>query len=191
MLHLNSPAKALRPISLVLLGALVPACHHGSHSTAGGGSGGSTPLTISNLAVQPGPNFAVVTWDTNLASDSRVDYGLTQRLREWHQRCFGGDEPLDPADRPHPRHRVPLQGLVEHRDRYPCGDRGRHVPDGCPGALLSDDFNRFNLNRAVWNFEDPHNRGVLKMQGAGTDMARVALTVPDNFGYNAEPTRCA
>src|SRR5262249_41618373 len=40
-------------------------------------SGGGTPPVISSVAAAPGSTSATITWTTNVASNSRVDYGTS------------------------------------------------------------------------------------------------------------------
>jgi len=136
--------------------------------------------------VEPGPNFALVRWDTNLAADSSAEFGLTSQY---------GDAVADPGLVL--QHELLLTGLLpgteyhfNARSETSMGltaQTGDSVfTTGLPAALLSDDFNRFNLNRSIWSYVDPHYRGELMMKGAGTDSARGILNVPDNYDYSPE-----
>lgn len=182
-LHLTLPARGLRPLSLALMLALVPACHHGSSGTSGGGPGGSTPLAISNLTVAPGPNFALITWETNRDADSRVEYGLSPAYTDsvssaaqttTHSLLLTG---LSPATTYHFR---ALSEALDGGNAATDDDTFRTASDY---SLLGDDFNRFNLNRSVWTYEDSLQRGELQMMGAGTDLARVVLRIAENQDY--------
>ena len=185
-LQLPRPLLSMRPLSLALLVAMVPACHHGSSSSGTGGPPVITELLITNLVVEPGPNFAKITWDTNTEADGRVDYGLSPQY---------SDGATDPAQAIN--HTVVLTGLQPETEYHfsatsmsLTGLTASTADDVFfttePNAILSDDFNRYNLNRGVWTYADPQNRGELKMKDAGSDDARVILTVPDNIDYRPE-----
>lgn len=163
----------------------MPACHHGSGGSAGGGPGTGGGLILTNLTVNAGPNFALVEWDSDLEAGGRVDFGTSAT---YTHAVTGLDSVL--------HHSVLLTGLEPSTGYHfnassstPGGLSGEFGDDVfqtlAAGSLLSDDFNRFNLNRGLWSYEDPHQRGQLRMAGAGTDGATVALEVPENHVYDA------
>ncbi|MDF1838371.1 MAG: hypothetical protein P1V35_10910 [Planctomycetota bacterium] len=173
-----------KPLSILLIAGLVPACNHGSGGSAGGGPGSGGGLTLSNLTLDVGPNFALVEWDSDLEAGGRVDFGTTA---QYSHAVTGQDAVL--------HHSVLLTGLdptttyhFNASSSTPGGLFGEFGDDVFQtldaGSLLSDDFNSFNLNRGLWSYEDPHQRGQLRMAGAGTDSATVALEVPDNHVYD-------
>jgi hypothetical protein len=61
-----------------------------------------TPPVISNVVANPSSNSATITWATNEASDTQVEYGLTT--------AYGSTTTLNPA--PVTNHSAPLSGLA-------------------------------------------------------------------------------
>jgi hypothetical protein len=171
-------------MAVLLLASLIPACNHGSSGSSGGGPGSGGGLNLTNLTVDVGPNCALVEWDSDLEAGGRVDFGASS---QYTQGVTGLDSVL--------HHSVLLTGLepatTYHFNASSSTASGLTNEFGDDvfqtsnrGSLLSDDFNSFNLNRGLWSYDDPHERGQLRMAGAGTDQATVALEVPENVAYN-------
>ncbi|MCP5020261.1 MAG: DUF1349 domain-containing protein [bacterium] len=138
------------------------------------------------MTVDVGPNFALVEWDSSEASSGRVEFGVTN---QYNHAVSGAEGVL--------HHQILLTGLIPSTDYHfnassstsaggfaEFGDTAFETSDA--GSLLSDDFNSFNLNRALWSYVDPHDRGQLRMEGAGTSGATVSLEVPGNVSYSGE-----
>lgn len=179
----QSNPRLLPSLSVLFLAALVPACNHGGSGSAGGGSGGGSGLSLDNLTVDVGPNFALVEWDSSVAASGRVDFGVTS---QYTHGVSGPDGVL--------HHQILVTGLIPSTDYHfnassstSSGEFAEFGDDAfetaSAGSLLSDDFNSFNLNRELWSYVDPHERGQLRMEGAGTSGAMVSLEVPGNVEY--------
>src|SRR5690625_1176644 len=51
-------------------------------------------------------------------------------------------------------------------------------------AFISDDFSNGTLDSSVWTVTDPAGHGTISFPGAGTDNARLALSVPAGTNYD-------
>ncbi|MCA9001109.1 MAG: fibronectin type III domain-containing protein [Planctomycetes bacterium] len=169
-------------LAVLLVAAVVPGCFHSSRGSSGGGPGSGSGLSLDNLVVQVGPDFALVEWDSDLVADGRVDFGLTPVYTEQAVGQVGVTH-----------HRVLLTGLIPgtlyHFNASAETALGEFAEFGdrvlttlAVASIESDDFNASNLDRSIWTYEDPHDWGQLRMIGAGTDLARVELEVPPGGG---------
>lgn len=134
--------------------------------------------TISVQHVAAGSSTAVVSWQTNLPADSRVEYGPTS--------AYGF---VATAAALTHEHAVSLFGLtpesIYHYRVISASDSGAATisDDGtfvtaATGGSLSTDFSSRNLNLSRWSFfQDPRGDSELRMEGSGTSDAHLVLQV--------------
>ena len=154
------------------------------------GVAGSAPV-ISNVQVAPGATTALVTWNTDQPSTSRVDYGPTAALGSTQQ-----SSPLVTS------HAVTLPSLTPgttYQFRVSSTNAGNFTTLSAtqafatllPGTFTSDDFRAANLDRGLWTFVDPQGAAELRLEGSGTSDARLILEVPGGVDYAAWMTNGA
>jgi regulation of enolase protein 1 (concanavalin A-like superfamily) len=144
-----------------------------------------TAPTISNLQVVAGQTTALVTWDTDEAATSRVEYGLDA--------AYGFvEESLALVT----SHSVHLTGLTPetlyHFRACSTDDAGM---TGCTAdgsfatqaawGFISDDFNQCSGLSANWTFVDPLADTNLDVVGVGTDDAWMRLHLPSGVEHQA------
>ena len=138
---------------------------------------------VTNIQVLPGTNTALITWDTDIAADSTVHYGLTSAYE-----LGSVSSPILVTS-----HSVLLTGLDEetthHYQIVSANEAGfetstvdltfNTLPPGVnPFAATSDDFNRFNIDDARWTLVDPIGDGQVFVTGVNTDQAALNISVP-------------
>lgn len=141
----------------------------------------STPPAISNIVVEPLPNGANITWNTNEPATSRIDYGKTQN---YELGFVEGDGTLKTS------HRLEIRGLqpdtgynfrVKGTDEQ--GNTGQSSNQTFTtlqfGELLSDDFNSCALDESLWEVVDPKGDLTYFMNGE-----QIELTIPAGSSHD-------
>ncbi|MDF1838373.1 MAG: DUF1349 domain-containing protein, partial [Planctomycetota bacterium] len=143
---------------------------------------------ISNVAVVASHQDAVVTWTTDVPSDSLVYYGATASYGSQvtdgvqvtdHQLLLTG---LDPDSTYH------FQLVSSHTTGgFAATLDGQFTTDPEPVAVLvSDDFNGCGGLGPAWSFLDsPAADGTFGLQGAGTNDAQLWIDVPAGSDHQA------
>ena len=150
-------------------------------TSAGGGD--TTPPVISAVQVQPGETSATVSWTTDEAATSVVDYGETAAYG-----TMASDAALVTA------HSVQLTGLQPgtlYHYRVSSADAAGNTSStadatftttsggGAPTGIDSDDFQVTSLDAAVWTYTDPLGDGTLSMTGTQLELTAPAGAIHD------------
>ncbi len=156
-----------------------------------------TPPVISNINVASTDTEATVTWTTNEAADSKVEYGLTQAL----------EKPPVSDSALVLKHALVLPNLQTESTYYyrlTSVDYNHNSATTtilifqtkrAPGALTSDDFSACELDSAVWSYINPLADATMILTGTGAqitvptgtshDLWRTALDAPRLMQYVA------
>ena len=140
----------------------------------------SLPPNITNVVVTPSDDSAVVTWDTDVPADSRVDYGLDATYGSFIEAAAAVTS-----------HQLTLPGLdadtTYHFQITSASAGGPSQTSDATfttlpapvAAVVSDDFNGCGGLGNVWNFVDsPAGDGAFALVGAGTADAYLEISVP-------------
>ncbi len=139
------------------------------------------PPVISNLQVVPSDVDAIVTWDTDLPSDSLVNFGISASYGSQAQ-----DGTLVTS------HQVLVTGLTEQLQYHfqvvsttsaghsaQSTDQWFTTGGSQSAVLISDDFNSCGGLGPAWTFYDsPVFDANFGLQGTGTDDAQLWISVP-------------
>jgi regulation of enolase protein 1 (concanavalin A-like superfamily) len=149
----------------------------------GGGGTDSTAPVITNVASSNVTHAsAVITWTTNEASNSRVEYGTTT--------SYGNQTSLDAyLVTSHSESITGLQASTLYHYRVRSSDLAGNqavssdqtFTTAAPppaSTLRSDDFNSSSLNTSVWTFVNPLNDASYTLSGVGTSNALLSISVP-------------
>ena len=140
-----------------------------------------TPPQITNINVVTTDTGATVTWTTNEAASSKVEYGLTQAL----EKPAVNDAALVL------KHSLQLTGLQTESTysyRLSSTDYNGNTATTAiltfktkraPGALVSDDFSACELDSSVWSYINPLGDSPLTLTGTGAQ-----ITVPTGVGHD-------
>ncbi len=142
----------------------------------------TVPPVISNINVTAFADSATVTWTTDKASDSVVDYGQTMAY---------GSTASDPAQIT--EHSVTLAGLADNTTHHfrvtSTGSNGNPATSGDatfttldgnnPSGLQSDDFNECTVDNGRWTLIDPIGDGSVSVDGT-----RLELAVPAGVAHD-------
>jgi regulation of enolase protein 1 (concanavalin A-like superfamily) len=143
------------------------------------------PLQISAVSVNATTTAASFNWSTNKDATSQVLYGRTPSY-----------ELGSPSDAQYGlSHGINVSGLspatVYHYSIRSVDGLGNvlSTPDatfntGITGAFVSDDFNAFNLNPALWTIRDPLADATFALTGTNTQNARLQITVPAGTAHD-------
>ena len=161
----------------------------------------TTPPQISGVTATSGETSAIISWQTNEPTTGLVEYGLTPSyelgsvasgaLATSHAVSISGL-----ADGMIYHYRVTaLDGLANASwtgdatfMTTPSGGGGTGGTGGggpTPGAILSDDFYDGVLDESLWAIVDPVGDGTVGFAGAGTEDARLLLSVPSGTTHDA------
>ena len=151
----------------------------------------TTPPVISNVLVNTTNNSATVTWITDEAATSKVEWGASTS----YEKPAVSDNGLVV------QHALPLAGLqpdTTYNFRLTSTDFFNNtVTTGNltfktkrnPGAILSDDFTGCALDTSVWSYINPRNDALLTMTGAGAQIAVPAGTAHDLWKQGLQAPR--
>ncbi len=140
-----------------------------------------TPPQITNINVATTDTSATVTWTTNEAATSKVEYGLTQAL----EKPSVSDSSLVLS------HSLSLSGLqTDSTYYYRLTSIDYNNNPGttailifktkrAPGALFSDDFSSCELDSSVWSYINPLADAPLTLTGTGAQ-----ISVPAGTGHD-------
>ena len=140
-----------------------------------------TPPVISNINVATTDSTAKITWTTNEAATTKVEYGVT----------LGYEKPLVNDNTLVIQHTVELTGLqteTTYNTRLSSTDFNNNTATTpnltfqtkkTPGAIVSDDFSDCVTNSQVWSFLDPIGDSTLTWTGTGAKIAVPAGTRHD------------
>ena len=151
----------------------------------------ANPTVITNIQVDAEYADAVVTWDTDQATDSLVNFGTTASygsqvqsaaMVTGHQLQLTGLDPLT-------QYHFQVVSVNAGGDVTTSADQTFTTEDTPVAVLISDDFNTCGGLGPAWTFEDsPSLDGSFGLQGTGTNDAQLWITVPagsDHVPYNS------
>ena len=150
-----------------------------------------TPPQITNINVVTTDSQATVTWTTNEAASSKVEYGLTQAL----------EKPLVSDDNLVLKHSLVLPGLqtestyyyrltsVDYNNNAGTTTILTFKTKRTPGALISDDFSACELDSSVWSYLNPLGDAPMVLTGTGAQIAVPAGTGHDLWRSNLDAPR--
>lgn len=155
----------------------------------------TTPPVVSDVAIDAGSTSALVTWTTDDPADSRVDYGETTSYAlgtesdaafvTAHQLALTN---LEPGTDYHLRiTSVNENGLATETGDFPFTTAP--AGSGGPAGLVSDDFDRRNVDTGVWSLFDPKNDANFLVEGAGSSDAQLVIEVPGGVDHEVSATR--
>lgn len=141
----------------------------------------TTPPQITNINVVTTDTSATVTWTTDEAASSKVEYGLTQAL----EKPFVSDSALVLS------HSLSLTNLQTESTYYFRLTSADYIPNQAttdiltfqtkraPGPLISDDFSSCQLDSSVWSYINPLSDSFLTLTGTGAQ-----ISVPAGKGHD-------
>ena len=193
----ESSAALVTSHSLTLTGLTADTEHHyqvisvdGSGNSASSsdltfttsGAPDTTPPVISNIQVSVTDTTATITWDTDEAADSRVDYGLTSG--------YGSSESSAALVTSHSLTLTGLTADTEHHYQVTSVDGSgnsasssdltftTNASGGSPSGLETDNFNSGSLDPR-WTFVDPVGDSTLAMTGT-----QASISVPAGSSHD-------
>ena len=140
-----------------------------------------------------GADFVTVSWRTDELANSMLRYGLTPGYE------LGSVAGTGAAF----EHTITIPGLDSATTYYvelSATDSSSNVAmqpliletsdggGGGPSAVVSDDFNRFNLDPTRWTFVDPLGDACVELVGTNTQDALLAITVAEGATHTAWTT---
>ena len=151
-----------------------------------------TPPVITNVTVTAGETSATLTWDTDEAATSTVDYGESTAYE------LGPVQSTVPVT----AHGVTLVGLTPATTyhyqvtvadaagnlgsttdaTFTTSSSGGGIVGG--GGIISDDFQATTFDTGLWTLVDPVGDGTVALEGSGTADARVLLSVPAGTSHD-------
>ena len=150
-----------------------------------------TPPVINNVLVNSTNTSAAVTWTTDEAATSKVEWGLTTS----YEKTAVSDPALVT------KHSLPLAGLTPNTTynfRLTSTDYfGNTIVSGNltfmtkrdPGSIRSDDFAGCRLDTSVWSYINPLNDAPLTLTGAGAQISVPAGTAHDLWRQGLQAPR--
>ncbi len=139
-----------------------------------------TPPQISAIAAAPSALGATISWTTDEAATSNVDYGLTS--------SYGSTKGKSSFETSHTLAVAPLACATTYHYRVRSADAaGNAAASGdntfttgaCPSALSSDEFNAGQLNTGLWTFVNP-----LGDSSAGANGSQALISVAAGTGHD-------
>ncbi len=150
-----------------------------------------TPPQITNINVVTTDTSATVTWTTDEAASSEVEYGLTQAL----------EKPAVSDSGLVLKHSLSLPNLQTESTYYfrltsldYIGNPGITTiltfhTKRAPGALISDNFSSCELDSSVWSYINPLGDSFLTLTGTGAQISVPAGTGHDLWRSNLDAPR--
>ena len=153
----------------------------------------TTPPVLSAIHVSPGDDSAQITWTTDEPATSEVAYGPTLAyengtvsdplLKTAHSITLTN---LDPSTLYHFRV-TSVNGNAIPTSTSDLTFQTLPVGGGDPSGILSDDFQRNNLDRSLWQFVDPLGDAVVRIQDVGTSGGKASIEVPGGVVHAVTP----
>jgi regulation of enolase protein 1 (concanavalin A-like superfamily) len=143
----------------------------------------TTPPQVSGVTVNPAATSAQLSWATNEATTSRVDYGPTA--------AYGASVTDSTLSLNHTASLTGLAPATTYHYAITATDAATNSTTTTnatfttgPPAFLSDDFSSSVL-QPQWSITDPLGDGTVALTGSGTSNARLSLSVPGGVAHDA------
>lgn len=147
-------------------------------------SGTGLPPVITNVKIYPTSGHVTFMWSTDRPSSGMVSLGTSPSygMGSFNSASVGTQHSITvPGLNPGSMYHFQLSSAV--------GSAVTNTSDSTfttsgPSTIVSDDFSNPTLNPTQWTFINPLGDGTMTLSGAGTEDARITLTVPGGVAHD-------
>jgi regulation of enolase protein 1 (concanavalin A-like superfamily) len=149
------------------------------------------PWNISDIQVTPSETSALVTWTTDLPTDSSVAHGLTTGYE-----LGSVSDPANvnshiitlPGLDPNTTYHYQVTSVDPSSNAISSSDMTFTTTGVDISGIVSDDFSAATLNTSLWTLVDPKNDVVFSLTGYNTEDAWANLSVPAGVEHQVHLT---